>query len=729
MASIAELRQQYPQYQDMSDQQFADVFHQKFYSDMPQADFYSKLGFNPQQSDAFQNDGTVGPALARGGTALPDPRNEDGTYGKPPEGMVFNPETGQMEDLRSPINPNIPTGRANAAGIGLGQGAGFGLMDEASAALTVPFGGDYDYNLGRMREAERRAADDHAGAYYGGMITGGVGTGVGMAKGGVSLTANAMNAGKGLNRVAGASALEGALFGAGQGFGSGEGNFDNRALGSVKGAVAGGVLGVAAPYAIAGASAASKPIVAPLMSRLNPQKYADAALDTALSRSGTSADKIARALESARADGQDMFSVADAMGHQGRRMLSTVVRTPNDARQDVFEQLVRRQTGQGDRLVNALSEGFGATDTAAQRTASLTAARDTMADANYAAARASAGPVNVAPVIQHIDDTIRPGVQQIVSPVDDIAGDSIERALTGFRARMTDDISNLTDFNRVLTLKKDVSDAVKVAERAGQGNRARVLGQLNNQLDQVLEKASPAYRGANDTFKSQSKIIDAVETGQNAASSRMRAADNIDTFAGLHPGERIAFRSGYADPWITRVEAASSSPTTNKARMLITDKTAKEFPAFAVPSKADQMARRIGREQKMFATANEAMGGSKTADNLADMADMANFDPSIVSGLMRGSIKDTAVAAFTKLLTEAKGTPKPVIQRLAKVLMETDPMAAKTALENAIAQGKMTSGRRALINAIMNSEAAIATPRVLGQEKRPPLELTVRPSR
>ncbi|MBE0559896.1 MAG: hypothetical protein IH622_03555 [Ochrobactrum anthropi] len=729
MATLAELRQKYPQYQDMSDQQVADAFHKKFYSDMPKADFYSKLGIASEKPDAFANDGTVGPTLARGGTALPDQRNADGTYGQPPEGMVFNPETGQMEDLSSSINPNIPTGRTAAAGIGLGQGAGFGLLDEATAALTVPFGGDYDYNLGRLREAEKRAAADHAGAYYGGMIGGGVGTGVGLAKGGVSLTANAMNAGKSLGRVAGASALEGALLGAGQGFGSGENTLDDRAISALKSGGLGLAIGGAAPYAIAGLSATSKPVVAPMMARLKPQKYADAALDTALERSGTSVDRIARALENAHADGQDMFSVADAMGHQGRRMLSTVVRTPNDARQEVFEQLVRRQTGQGDRLVNALTEGFGASDTAMQRVTGLTTARDALADANYAAARSNAGAVDIAPVIQHIDDTIRPGVQQIVSPADDIAGDSIERALTGFRARMTDGRSNLTDFNRVLTLKKDVSDAVEAAKRAGQGNRARMLGQLNNQLDRALENASPDYRAANDTFKSQSKVIEAVETGKNAASSRMRAADNIDTFTGMGPGEQSAFRSGYADPWIARLEAASTSPTTNKARMLITDKTAAEFPAFAMPSQADQMARRVAREQKMFTTANEAMGGSKTADNLADMADMANFDPSIFSGLMRGSIKDTAVAAFTKLLTEAKGTPKPVIQRLAKVLMETDPTIAKDALSSAIAQGKSTKGVRALVNTLLNAESSVATPRILGQERRPPLEIKVRPNR
>jgi hypothetical protein len=46
MASIQELREKYPQYSDMSDQDFADRFHQKFYSDMPKQDFYNKIGMN-----------------------------------------------------------------------------------------------------------------------------------------------------------------------------------------------------------------------------------------------------------------------------------------------------------------------------------------------------------------------------------------------------------------------------------------------------------------------------------------------------------------------------------------------------------------------------------------------------------------------------------------------------------------------------------------------------------
>jgi hypothetical protein len=41
------LRQKYPQYNDMSDQDFADSFHSKFYSDMDKGQFYSSLGLKP----------------------------------------------------------------------------------------------------------------------------------------------------------------------------------------------------------------------------------------------------------------------------------------------------------------------------------------------------------------------------------------------------------------------------------------------------------------------------------------------------------------------------------------------------------------------------------------------------------------------------------------------------------------------------------------------------------
>lgn len=51
MNTLNEIRTKYPQYNDMSDQEFSDKFHQKFYSDMPKEEFYHKIGFSPSNTN------------------------------------------------------------------------------------------------------------------------------------------------------------------------------------------------------------------------------------------------------------------------------------------------------------------------------------------------------------------------------------------------------------------------------------------------------------------------------------------------------------------------------------------------------------------------------------------------------------------------------------------------------------------------------------------------------
>jgi hypothetical protein len=55
MATLAEIREQYPQYADMPDADLAGALHKKFYSDMPRDDFDKKLGIQatPKQPGFF----------------------------------------------------------------------------------------------------------------------------------------------------------------------------------------------------------------------------------------------------------------------------------------------------------------------------------------------------------------------------------------------------------------------------------------------------------------------------------------------------------------------------------------------------------------------------------------------------------------------------------------------------------------------------------------------------
>ena len=72
-------------------------------------------------------------------------------------------------------------------------------------------------------------------------------------------------------------------------------------------------------------------------------------------------------------------------------MLSTVARAPGEGRTAAVNFLENRQAGQGRRVSNALAEGFGAPETAAQTESRLTQARNDAADADTLRARSMSG--------------------------------------------------------------------------------------------------------------------------------------------------------------------------------------------------------------------------------------------------------------------------------------------------------------------------------------------------
>jgi len=128
----------------------------------------------------------------------------------------------------------------------------------------------------------------------------------------------------------------------------------------------------------------------------------------------------------------------------------------------------------------------------------------------------------------------------------------------------------------------------------------------------------------------------------------------------------------------------------------MTTKSGQEFPAFAAPGQADKLGNRIAREQRMFETSNAALGGSKTADNLADAAEMAKFDPSVMAKLFQGRPVAAVMDAVTKLLNEGRGMPPGVLDQVGKALMTTDPNAARAILLGAQRAATRNATREAL---------------------------------
>lgn len=571
----------------------------------------------------------------------------------------------------------------------------FGTSDEIAAFLgslggKLPggHGKSYDELLPEVRAQQGMDAEGFPKTHLAGQGAGVVGSIV--AGGPLTMTANAVRAGAPLTRVAGTSAVEGGLLGGAQGFGSGEGGFTERLKSTGLGAGVGAAVGGAAPLALAGLGAVSSPLVRPISSWINPQGGADRALNTVLQRSGQTPKTVADALRLAQADNQGMFNAADAIGNAGQRMLSTVAKSPSDARQPLVEALMQRQAGQGDRLTNTLSEAFGGPTTAKAVELAKETARKAEAGTLYDAARASAKPVNLSDTISTIDDLLKR---------DPILGETaltkteIGNRLAGIRGKLTNGDQQLIDFDTVLNIKTEIGKQIK------KGNTD--LAPVYAKLDAALEGSSPDYRAANDAYKQASNVIASVDKGRKSASGANRAADTIPAFNALSPDEQAGFRSGYVDPQIAKIEA-SAGPLTNKARALQTDKTGMEYPAFAEPGQGPRLGSKIAREQTMFDTNRAALGGSETHQNIADAADMAGFDTGLITAFRHGTVNGIMNAVGT-VVRNAQGNSAPVLDRVAKALLETRPDVVEKMFTDAANKGAVSAGRRAVMNALINN--------------------------
>jgi hypothetical protein len=666
MPTIAEVREQFPQYSDLSDTQLAGALHQKFYADMDPNAFAEKIGLKP---DKYRQ-------------AAIDERNAGG-------GDTNVNAAGRF--LRNAIVPaplRMIAGAADDLSGGyLGalaqrgqQGATLGARDEILAALETPSEmyrrGTFDpregYSYAKAREDlsldDARSKTGWAGTAA--EIAGGGATGLALAPYGA---ARLLSSAPSLLGRTGAMAADAGALGGIAGFNEGN-SLSERAGNAATGLLSGAAIGGALPVAGAVAKPFVAPIISNIMARINPQRYAEGQVARGVIESGRPTADIADDVLTAAREGQDVFNVADAMGNAGQRLLSTVARAPGQARTRVVNDLEGRQGSQGRRVSNTLSEGFDAPETAAQTEARLTAQRGADADAAYGAVRADAGQVDVVPAINAIDRTIGTGPGQTLNS----ANDSIEGVLRPFRERLAR--VNPDDFEAVQRIRSDMADTAQNSRQNGYGNRARLITQAVRELDSAMENASQGYRAANAEFAQASRNIEAVGTGRQAA-TRGRSEDTIPAFQALTPEGQGAYRSGYVDPLIANAQGAAFGA--NKARPLLNDAFAAEANAMA-PGNA-LMQRRLAREQTMFETRSQALGGSKTADNLAD-ADAMGIDPTMVGQILSGNFQGAARSLISAGSSIYSGNTPAVRAAVAEILLQRGAATTPAALDRMVGE-------------------------------------------
>lgn len=538
----------------------------------------------------------------------------------------------------------------------------------------------------------------------------------GLASGGVT-AARLLPEGAGfLARTAAGGADAAALGGIAGGM---EGNgLEERGKNAAVGAGVGFGVGATAPGVLAALKFLASPITSQIAARINPKQYAEAQVARAISEGKMTSQDLELALLHANNEGQGVFTLADALGNPGQRMLSTVARSPGEGRTAVVDALNSRQGDQGRRLSGALREGFDAPQTADQTRQGLVKEANAEANVNYAPVKAETQPIDVSRPVGLANEAISPAANRLASapsyevvpprvpdtplerarallnpqppsykevpgavPTDLAARSGIERSESALRDPIASAVKEARSYLAAPTLtasnvgqafraKTNIDQMIAKATENKQGALVAELMPIRDALDEQLARSSQNYAKARDAYRLRQGRIDALDKGKEIGAKPGLPEDAIAQFNPLDAEGKQAFRAGYVDPQISQVQNAAFG--TNKARPFTSDAVKQEFDAFASPGRADALQRKIGRENTMFETRNQALGGSRTADNLNDDAAMGvspevlGVVKNIIGGNFSGAVK-TALSAGKNALT---GNTPEVRREVANILLQ-----------------------------------------------------------
>ena len=599
------------------------------------------------------------------------------TSGQPVGGSATNSQAvGELSD------------KLGATARGLHNQAFFGFGDNVNGAMGAIAGNDYARTRDTYRTDLRQAQADHpvdtaAGGIIGAALPA-------LATGGLATGASTLGT---MGRGAMLGAIEGWL----QGVGNADGQ--NVLANAGRDAALGFFLGGAAPAVVGAAAAAKNAVKNPttgvidsMFGIANGRKANDAVLG-ALRSSGNKADDIAAMLAKAAQQGQPEFRLMDALGTSGQRQASGLARQGGDAGTEIADFLKQRQLDQGDRVGGFVEDAFGLRGTtAAKTTDALTAARGTAADAAYSAARGNAAPVNLNDTIATIDS---------LTKRDPILGESaladtvIGKRLKALRAQMATGDQQLIDFDSVLNIKQDMFATMEGLRKSGK-TVPKELSDVYGALDGALEVSSDMYRTANDGFREASKVIGAVDDGA-AMSKGGRYGDNVPAFNAMTPDQQGAARIGYGDDLMGKLERVTA-PTANRAAPLRSTKRVNEADAMTLDPALYRD--RLGRENTMWETQNRALGGSRTADNMADqeaMSQLAGGAMDAAKSAANLQFGDTVAKIGSMLGPIAKGQNDATRQLIAKALMSGD----SSVLAPALRQSATSESKRRMIEALL----------------------------
>lgn len=584
----------------------------------------------------------------------------------------------------------------------VGRGAGFGWGDEIMAGAMTPlemirqrtldpreayrYGKAYqDLATERARaETTGNTAAELAGGLVGGAGVLGAGTRYGAAKiAGREIPAAVTNWTANTAKAAGM----GSVIGAGEAE-----NVEGIPKGMISGGILGaGVGGIAMPIIGGVARHGANLLQAPRLR--NPEMVATERIAEAARNAGVSPEEMVRKVSEGHAAGQPYF-VADAIGHEGQRLLAANAKVPGPQREAIVKAITDRNLNMPVRTGEEVATGLGAPRTARQAQAELEQRAETTAAPIYRQAEENPTWSNrLQEFLDHPD--ARKGLAAAMkresrdAVAEGRAFNPGDYVITDFNSAGESVISAVPNVRTLQAVKKGLDEMIDANTDKITGHvnvEGRSLINFKNRMLQELDAINPTFREARATFADPMQIRNAVDRGREMKRTG-RATDNIEEFRDMRSGEQQGIRIGYADALQQQLEATGNYPALLREKSVKGSRELAEFsrhhgpffdPATGQP-KPDPLRAFLNREEEMLKTSHKAIGGSSTIENAADVA--AGPGGAEVLGLIAntaaGNVPAVGGSVLSMLNRARKGESEAQRVALTNALLTRDPQAAE----------------------------------------------------
>lgn len=650
MASLEEIRQKYPQYQDLSDGDLADKLHNKYYPDLSAEDFRQRIGF-------------------------------DAPYVPIPEAQGI-PETEK------------PPSVAEGVGRSLAKGATFGASDEIAAKMAslTGIGGQAEGTDYETLLAAERARDEQipASVAIPGQIAGGV---LGTAAGGQVL-GPAAKAIPGAARVAAAmpgwikAAGLGAAFGGAYGFGEGEGGVGPRLEAAGQSALLGGGLGAAGYPVVKGLGWVGGELWDSLRKRFaKPMSSAMSKVWQATARDEMSAARLGQRLSAMERGAPGQPTIADVGGRNLQGLARHTASVPGQAQNRATMLLNQRAEGEASRVIRSISKGLDPEDYYAAQDAFLTNTR-TIAAPLYEKAYAQYPAVSSNPLSKIL--TSKTGQKALKEAVDiieneraaGIAGPDIAQAVKSGKIplQVWDDIKR--GFDSLLqkpAFRNELSGRLNAKGFSVDALRRKLLTELDN----ATGGAKGAYASARSVYAGEAEAIGALRDGRKFLTMDPEAITR--QIAKLSDAGKESFRSGAARAMRDVVNKTQDKASVSRRLFGNAQKRSQIRAVFPDSKSYRELQRSLIAEQRFSNLRNFAQGGSQTTPRVAESMD-ALTEAGKVGGIVTGSnIPIGHPLLMARIWRQAGGAlmgkAKQHDLEVAKMLFNRDPVANRQVLD------------------------------------------------